>query len=397
MSEGIPIAVTGATGALGSRVARRLATRDNVSMRLVVRDPGRAPTIDGAELAVASYADGPAMRRALEGIHTLYFVSGTEAVDRLEQHRTAVRAAADAGVQRVVYTSFLGAAPDATFTHARDHFHTEQALGEAGLSFVALRNSLYADVLPHFAADGVIRGPAGDGRLAPVARDDIADVSVAALLGDTIDGPLDVTGPHLLSLSEVAAILSDILGTPVRYHPETLDEAYASRAQYGAPDWEVDAWVSTYTAIARGEMATVSDTVERLAGHPPMSVRDYVGRVAPRITVLSWGQVTTEAGSFRDAKLWPGGGRNWDWTETGTQHVPGIQRADVAELLDRGPEIIILGRGQQERLRVTDEALAAAEERGVLSEVLATQQAVERYNTLVEQGVAVAALIHSTC
>lgn len=118
---------------------------------------------------------------------------------------------------------------------------------------------------------------------------------------------------------------------------------------------------------------------------------------SPRITGLSWGGVETEAGSFRDAKLWPGGGRGWDWNETGTDHEPGVQPADVEELLDKGSEIVILGRGQQERLRVMDETLELIQDRGATSEVLETTAAVERYNELVEEDAAVGALIHSTC
>ena len=70
----------------------------------------------------------------------------------------------------------------------------------------------------------------------------------------------------------MAAVLSRETGRDVVFHDETLDEAYASRASYGAPDWQVDAWVSTYTAIANGEMAGVTDHVERLAGRAPMSL-----------------------------------------------------------------------------------------------------------------------------
>lgn len=118
---------------------------------------------------------------------------------------------------------------------------------------------------------------------------------------------------------------------------------------------------------------------------------------SPRITGLSWGSVETQAGSFRDAKLWPGGGRGWDWNETGTDHTPGVQPADVQELLDHGAEVIVVGRGQQGRLQVMDATLAEIEERGASAEVLETQSAVERYNELAEQGAAVGALIHSTC
>lgn len=273
------IAVTGATGHLGGGVARQLHARD-VDLRLVVRDADRAPDLAGAEVAVAAHGDADAMRQALQGVDALYLVSGEESADRLEQHRSAVQAAADAGVGRIVYTSFIRAAPDATFTLARDHFHTEQALASTGIPFVALRNNLYADLLPLFATDGAIRGPAGSGRLAPVARRDIVDVSVVALLDPTVVGPIDVTGPELLDLHEVAEITAEVTGEPVRYVDETLDEAYASRAGYGAPDWQVEAWVSTYLAIARGEMAVVSDTVERLTGHAPTPLRDVVARAA---------------------------------------------------------------------------------------------------------------------
>jgi uncharacterized protein YbjT (DUF2867 family) len=272
-----PIAVTGATGAVGGHVAQRLADL-GVPTRLVVRDPDRAPHHPDAEVvAITGYGHPGSMRAALEGTDTLLLVSGEEAVDRLEQHRTAVAAAADAGVRRVVYTSFLGAAPDATFTLARHHYHTERAIEAAGMSLIALRNSLYQDVLPYFGGDGVIRGPAGEGRFAPVTRADIADVAVACLLDDEHDDRVyDLTGPALLTMADVAATLGRVLGQDVRYEGETLEEAYASRAVYGAPDWQVEAWVSSYTAIAAGELDVVSDDVERVAGHTPSTLEAFL-------------------------------------------------------------------------------------------------------------------------
>ncbi len=118
---------------------------------------------------------------------------------------------------------------------------------------------------------------------------------------------------------------------------------------------------------------------------------------SPIITQLSWGSVETDAGTFRDAKLWPGGARGWDWNETGTDHVPGVQPTDVDELLGNGAEVVVVGRGQQGRLEVMDETLSRIEEQGASAEILKTQQAIERYNELAQQGVAVGALIHSTC
>src|SRR3954471_5617155 len=149
------IAVTGATGALGSRVADRLvagAAAADATVRLVVRDATRAPRLPGAAITEfpGGYPDTAGFAAALAGVHTLYLVSAAEAEDRVQQHLTAVRAAADAGVQRVVYTSFLGAAPDAGFTLARQHATTEDAIIATGLRATFLRHAMYADFVPFF-------------------------------------------------------------------------------------------------------------------------------------------------------------------------------------------------------------------------------------------------------
>lgn len=113
---------------------------------------------------------------------------------------------------------------------------------------------------------------------------------------------------------------------------------------------------------------------------------------------LSWGEVTVEEhGVFRDVKLWPGGARGWDWDETGTSHTPGVQIADVEELVDQGAEVVVLSRGQNRRLEVPEETLEWLIDQGVSAEVLESNQAVERYNELARDGQRVGALIHSTC
>lgn len=118
---------------------------------------------------------------------------------------------------------------------------------------------------------------------------------------------------------------------------------------------------------------------------------------SPRVTHLSWGSLEVEGqGSYRDVKLWPGGSRAWDWNETGTSHVPGIQPADVEEVVEHGAETVVLSRGMNERLRVKPETLEMLEDRGVEALVLQTEEAVERYNELAGSEP-VGALIHSTC
>jgi NAD(P)H dehydrogenase (quinone) len=275
----VAFAVSGASGAVGGRVAARLASSGH-GQRLIVRDRSRASELPGAEAVQASYDDPQAMRRALEGVETFFMVSASEAADRARQHITAVDAAVAAGVERIAYLSFINAAPDATFTFARDHWHTEEHVRAVGLRHTFLRDNLYTDLLPELAGtDGVIRGPAGDGRVGAVARDDIADVAVAVLLGDGHDGrTYDVTGPEAITLHQVAEELSRVTGRTITYHAETLEEAYESRASYGAPAFEVEGWVTSYTAIATGEMDVVSDTVYKLTGHAPMTLADFLRR-----------------------------------------------------------------------------------------------------------------------
>lgn len=272
------VAVTGATGHLGGQVARRLAEQ-GVTQRLVVRDPSRAPELAMATVARATYDEPDALQSAFAGADTLLLVSAAEHPDRLRQHRTAVDAAVAAGVQRVVYTSFLGAAPDATFVLARQHHATEQHIRASGLRHTILRNSMYMDFVPFLASSGAIAGPARDGRVAMVARDDVVDVVVAVLLDDRHDGrTYDVTGARLQTLDEVAAELSEILGRRIPYVEETIDRAWESRRTFGAPEWEVEGWISSYLAIAAGEMAVRSDTVQRVAGHEPLGLRELLAR-----------------------------------------------------------------------------------------------------------------------
>jgi hypothetical protein len=117
----------------------------------------------------------------------------------------------------------------------------------------------------------------------------------------------------------------------------------------------------------------------------------------PKITSLSWGQVDVDGtDSYRDVKLFPDGSRAWDWRETGTQHSPGIQIADVEELVKRRVKMVVLGCGVYGRLKVLQETLDFLKKHDVQVEVFKTKQAVEYYNKQ-RLKVPVGALIHTTC
>jgi uncharacterized protein YbjT (DUF2867 family) len=268
------LTLTGATGQVGSRVAQRLGP---LVSRLVVRDLSRAPRLSGStpEVRQADYGDAAAASAALAGTDVLFMVSAAEAPDRREQHRTFIQAAGDAGVRHIVYTSFDGAAPEAVFTLGRDHWDAEQAIRQSGMAFTFLRDNFYSDVLPMFADDeGVIRGPAGDGRLAAVARADVADVAVAVLQDPAgHEGATHhLTGPEALSFPEAAQRMGAVLGRPFRFVDESVEQAYASRRSLTDQQWQLDAWVSTYLAAGSGELARVSQAVPMLTGHPARTI-----------------------------------------------------------------------------------------------------------------------------
>lgn len=303
------LAVTGATGEVGGRVAARLS-RLGLAQRLIVRDPARAPRLRGAEIVHASsYGDAAAMERALEGVERLFLVSARDRFgvahisaknrttpppyDRLQQQLAAVDAAAAAGVNRIVYLSVIHAAPDATFILARDHFYTEEHIRSSGMEFTFLRAGLYMDNVPQcVSADGVIRAPAGDGRAAWITRDDIADAAVAVLIGTGHERhSYDLTGPEALTMSETADRLSAAVKRKIVYQAQKAEEARSTRStsrleKYeaerrmltgrGLDDYEVEVFVTHFLQIAMGDLAAVSDAVPELTGHPAQSLSEYL-------------------------------------------------------------------------------------------------------------------------
>jgi uncharacterized protein YbjT (DUF2867 family) len=278
------IALTGSTGFVGGLVAKHLdaASRPH---RLLARDPSSSslPALASTTgVGRVDYADHDVCVASLLGCDVLLMVSAHESHTRARDHATFVNAAVGAGVRHVVYTSFIGAAANATFTLARDHFATEEHIRASGMAWTFLRDSFYLDFVEKLVgSDGVIRGPAGDGQCAFVARVDVARVAATVLQDPAAHSgqTYNLTGPEALSLSRAADVLRAVRGMQVTFHDESVDEAYASRASYGAPQWLVDAWVSTYTAIASGVMAEVTPAVEEITGTPPLSLEAHLRAV----------------------------------------------------------------------------------------------------------------------
>lgn len=234
------------------------------------------------KVASCSYGDAGAARDALAGVEVLFMASAHESAHRLDEHKTFINAAAAAGVRHIVYLSFIGASAHSKFTLARDHGATEDYLRSSGLAWTFLRDNFYAEVFAHFAdAEGVIRGPAGRGRVAPVAQRDVAAVAAAVLRDPQTHAhsSYDLTGPEALSLDEIAAVLSRVSGKPHSFVDETEAQARESRAHYRAPAWQLDAWISTYTAIRDNELSAVSSDIGRILGRPAIGFAQAVAAV----------------------------------------------------------------------------------------------------------------------
>lgn len=272
---------TDASGQVGGKVAALLAARGH-RQRLIVPDAAAGPDLPGAEISVLADESGSqAMRAALAGVDTVFLVPVRERPDRVSVHRGAVDAAVAAGAGHIVYLSFLSAAPDATFTWARDHYATEEYIRSAGVSFTFLRGSVFLEVLQYAVGpDQVIRSPGGDGRFAPVGRDDMARV-VAAVLespGSHAGRTYEVTGPATISFRELAQAFTAARGTPVGYADQDVTEALARARASGMPEWQAHGWVSALHQVSRGELDVVSGTVRALTGRQPVSLAEFLGQ-----------------------------------------------------------------------------------------------------------------------
>lgn len=272
------LAITGVTGHLGGQLARELSAA-GVSARLLSRRPNDVEQLPHMQVCESYYDSSDITVRSLESVDVLFMVSARESQNRIEEHKALIDAAKRAGVRHIIYTSFFGASAQSTFTYARDHAATEDYIKSNGFAYTFVRDNFYMDFFLDLCHEyGEIKGPAGEGKVSAVFRSD-----VAAVLSSVLKNPakwenqvLNMTGPEALSMGEIAQLVGRATGKPISYVEETVEEAYESRKAWPAEQWEYDGWVSTYTAIACGELEEVSDDVERVLGRPAMSLEEYL-------------------------------------------------------------------------------------------------------------------------
>jgi NAD(P)H dehydrogenase (quinone) len=279
------LVVTGSTGRVGRLVAGELSTR-GMRQRLLVRDPLRAPDIAGAEIAMADYGDPQSIADALEPDDRVFMVSLHEGPEqRIPHHRAFIEAAASAGVAHIVYLSFIAAGPDAIFLHARSHGETERMLAESGVSWTAIRNSMYADDIPGwFDSDGLNTVPADEGRMSFSYRPELARAIAVTLTEPGHEGKTyDIVTPQSVSMRELAEIAWAVTGQNYRYAPTSdawWEERWRAR---GKEPWAIEAGLTSYAALRAGEFDVTSDDYRTLTGEDPLSVSDIAGLLADRL------------------------------------------------------------------------------------------------------------------
>jgi uncharacterized protein YbjT (DUF2867 family) len=285
------IVVTGSTGHVGRLVADELAARGE-PMRLLVRDAARAPQLPGAEVVAGDYGDPDSLAAALGPGDRVFMVSLHEGPERrVPLHRSFVAAVERAGVDRIVYLSFVNAGPDAIFLHARSHGATEALLRESGLPWTSIRNGMYADDLPGwFDSDGVAREPGGDGRMSFSYRPELARAIAVTLTEQGHEGRVyDIVTPESVSMGELAQVASEVTDDAYRWEPAD-DDAWDERWRaLGRTGWELEAGHTTYEALRRGELDVVTDDYRRLTGAAPLTIAQLIERQAADLPLASRG------------------------------------------------------------------------------------------------------------
>jgi NAD(P)H dehydrogenase (quinone) len=286
-----PLLVTGAAGQLGRRVIHHLLATEGVPAKdiiAVTRKPEALAELaaKGVVVRQGSFDDAAGLKAAFAGAKRVLIIS-TDKIDapgaREVQHANAVNAAAAAGAKHVVYTSMYGCDPGCPVTTlAPSHYATEQALAKSSLTWTVLRHTWYMDGLPGTLAQSLKFGgqfvtAGNDGPVNYVTREDCARVDAAALASDsTTSARLDVTGPSTVTATELAAIAAELTGKPLKVVLVSPEDRIQALIKVGLPPPIAALIVSIDVNTRSGATRGVADTVQKLTGKAPQSVREFL-------------------------------------------------------------------------------------------------------------------------
>jgi NAD(P)H dehydrogenase (quinone) len=286
------IVVTGATGKLGKLIIGSLLHRLPASeIGISVREPQGASVwkASGMQVRHGDFSQPDTLTAAFEGATALLIISSNAAAfggDPIAQHRAAIEAAKQVGVERVLYTSHAAASMSSAFPPMRVHAYTEMMLSESGLEWIALRNGFYADAALRFLGDwkrGIVRAPV-DGKVGWTAHEDLAEAAAAVLTSQAgVSGPTPpLTGSEALDFADLTAIAGALLREPV--HRQVVDdEVYRKELEdRGLSLARINMTFDFYRASRLEEFSVVDRTLERLIGRKPKTMREVLSEAQVR-------------------------------------------------------------------------------------------------------------------
>ncbi len=282
------IMITGATGHLGSQVLHLLQQEaGNYSIYAIARDPSKlgAEQKEGITVIQADYEDKESLVKAFQGIDKLYFISGNDIFIRKKQHENVVEAAKEAGVKHVVYTSFQRKSEtedSPVAVVAGVHLYTEKLLKQSELNYTIMKHALYSDVIPMFIGEdvlkkGVIYQPAGDGKVSFASRSDMARAAVTVLTTEGhVNKVYEIAGNSSCSYGDIAKMLNKISGKQIVYISPSSEEFKDTLSKAGVPEGIIGMSVTFSEGIRQGEFDFPDPTLEKLIGHKPQSVEEFL-------------------------------------------------------------------------------------------------------------------------
>lgn len=277
------VLVTGGTGNVGAPLVRRLVER-GVRVRVAVRDPGPAPIAsDMVERVRFEFGDPRSYASALAGVERLFLLRPPAISDVEAQIHPFVTAAVAAGVRQIVFLSVVGADRARFIPHAKIEAHL-RASGVETWTF--LRAGFFAqNLVDTYAPD--IRGedrlylPAGDGKVAFVDAEDLAEVAALALTSP-LDDPRfarrapSLTGPVALDFDAVASLLSAELGRPIRYERASAFGAYRHLRRRGLVRAQALVVCALHIGLRFGQAETVDPTLAQLLDRAPRELGEFI-------------------------------------------------------------------------------------------------------------------------
>ena len=280
------IIVTGATGALnGATVDQLLNLVPASEITVAVRDVAKAQRFAdrGIEIRHGDYGDPVSLPSAFDGADQLLLVSSSDPeADAVALHRTAIDAAVEVGVGRILYTSHQGASPTTPFGPGRDHWATEQLLAESGVPWTSLRNGFYAHslnwLLGPWRETGRITVPA-DGPVSWTAREDAAEAAATILASNgAYDGPTTLTASAAPTFGDLARTASDLVGETIELQVVDPDEWIAAQVASGQPEFVARFLLGMFEAARDGFFAGVHPLLGTLLGREPRTVSEFLAQ-----------------------------------------------------------------------------------------------------------------------